>query len=64
MAPETLTCSYSNLSGRQKRIDQENLDTICIVMWDDIQHTLLGEKSKVQDSENTMLPFVYKKNKW
>lgn len=50
---------------QKKKKDNENLDTICVVMWDDIQHTLLGEKSKVQDSENTMLPFVYKKEtKW
>lgn len=47
MAHEILECSYSNLfQVDQKEKKNENLDTICVVMWDDIQHTLLAEKSK------------------
>lgn len=47
------------------KIYKENLDTIYVVMWDALQHTLLGGKSKVQDSEYNVLPYVYKKeNTW
>lgn len=43
------------------KIYKENLDTIYVAMWDDLQHTLLDEKSKVQDNEYNVLLSVYKK---
>ena len=55
---------YVNTTNSQvdkNKIYKENLDTIYVVMWDDHQHTLLGGKSKAQDSEYNVLPFVYKK---
>lgn len=60
MAHEILECSYSNLQVDQKK-KNEILHTICVVMWDDIQHTLLAEKSKVQDSENTCAAICIKR---
>lgn len=45
MAPEIMECSHSNLLGRQKRkMVKENLDNICVVMWDDLQYTLLEKQ--------------------
>lgn len=31
------------------------------MMWDALQHILLGGKTKVQNSEYNVLPFIYKK---